>query len=201
MRITVSHCPRSRVASPLAGFVLLAALASVGRAQTTVAQRSEGAAPSSDSAILAAETYVRPPAVIERLVTAPRDNNVTLASGTQSPNHRWFFKLVSAGMPSVQTFGKPHYYLGELQVDYQANRSRALTDRGAAKLEVIDGLTGAVHAIDTPQGATISSAEWSPDGYRACPSAFRSRRSRSRTWSRSPRDRGMAPALLPRLLR
>ena len=166
MRITVSHGPRSRVAPSLAGLALFAALATVGRAQTTVAQRSAGAAPASDSAVLAAETYVRPPAVIERLVTAPRDNNVTLASETQSPNHRWFFKLVSAGMPSVQTFGKPHYYLGELQVDYQANRSRALTDRGAAKLEVIDGLTGAVHVMDTPQGATISSVEWSPDGAR-----------------------------------
>lgn len=164
MRITLSH--RLRVASPLAGLVLLAALASVGHAQTTVAQRSDAAPPSSDSAILAAETYVRPPAVIERLVTAPRDNNVTLASETQSPDHRWFFKLVSGGMPSVQTFGKPHYYLGELQVDYQANRSRVLTDRGAAKLEVINGLTGAVRTIATPQGATISSAQWSPDGAR-----------------------------------
>ena len=166
MRIWVSHCLRPRVAPSLAGLALFAALASVGRAQTTVAQRSAGAAPLSDSAILAAGTYVRPPAVIERLVTAPRDDNVTLASETQSPDHRWFFKLVSAGMPSVQTFGKPHYYLGELQVDYQANRSRALTDRGAAKLEVIDGLTGAVHVIDTPHGATISSVEWSPDGAR-----------------------------------
>ena len=164
MCIAVSH--RARVASPLAGLVLLATLASVGRAQTTVAQRSDGAAPASDSAILASETYVRPPAVIERLVTAPRDNNVTLASETQSPNHRWFFKLVSGGMPSVHTFGKPHYYLGELQVDYEANRSRALTDRGAAKLELIDGLTGAVRTIEAPQGATMSSAEWSPDGAR-----------------------------------
>lgn len=164
MRITVTHRPRA--ASPAVALGLVAALASVGRAQTTVAQRSEGARPASDSAILAAETYVRPPAVIERLVTAPRDNNVTLASQTQSPTHRWFFKLVSAGMPSVQTFGRPHYYLGELQVDYQANRSRALTDRGAAKLELIDGLTGAVRTIDVPHGATISSAEWSPDGAR-----------------------------------
>ena len=164
MRIAVSH--RLRIASPLAAIVLLASLASVGRTQTTVAQRSDGAAAASDSAILAADTYVRPPSVIERLVTAPRDKNVTLASDTQSPNHRWFFKLLSGGMPSVQTFGKPHYYLGELQVDYQANRARALTDRGAATLEVIDGLTGAVRTIDAPQGATISSAEWSPDGAR-----------------------------------
>ena len=165
MRHIVSH--PLRVAVPLAAFSLIALLPSVGRAQTTVAQRSEGAAaPTSDSAILAAEQYVRPPAVIERLVTAPRDNNVALTSETQSPNRHWFYKLVSGGMPTVQTFGKPHYYLGELQVDYEANRSRALTDRGAAKLELIDGLTGAVRTIDAPQGATISSPVWSPDGAR-----------------------------------
>ena len=162
MRITVSH--GFRFASPLAALVLFAAFPSVGRGQTTVAQRNDAAAPASDDAILAAEHYVRPPAAIERLVTAPRDNNVTLESATQSPTHRWFFKLVPAGMPSVQTFGKPHYYLGELQVDYEATRARALTDRGAAKLEVIDGLTGAVRTIEAPAGATMSSAEWSPDG-------------------------------------
>ena len=164
MRLTVSH--RLRVAASLAVLSLIAILPSVGRAQTTVAQRNEGATPGSDSAILASEQYVRPPAAIERLVTAPRENNVSLTSETQSPTRRWFYKLVSAGMPSVQTFGKPHYYLGELQVDYDANRSRALTDRGAAKLELIDGLTGATRTIDAPQGATISSPVWSPDGAR-----------------------------------
>lgn len=164
MRLTVSHRPR--IAAPLAALSFIAILPSVGRAQTTVAQRSDGATPASDSALLASEQYVRPPAVIERLVTAPRENNVSLTSEAQSPNRRWFYKLLSAGMPSVQTFGKPHYYLGELQVDYEANRSRVLTDRGAAKLELIDGLTGATRTIDAPEGATISSPVWSPDGSR-----------------------------------
>ncbi len=164
MRPPISH--RLRVAAPLAALSFIVILPSVGRAQTTVAQRSEDATPSSDSAILASDQYVRPPAVIERLVTAPRENNVSLTSDTQSPSRRWFYKLVSGGMPSVQTFGKPHYYLGELQVDYEANRSRALTDRGAAKLELIDALTGATRTIDAPQGATISSPVWSPDGAR-----------------------------------
>src|SRR5688500_5760757 len=58
---------------------------------------------------LAAETYVRPQAVIERLVTAPRQNNVSLSN--QSPNRKYFLKLQTEGLPSVQAFGKPHYYL------------------------------------------------------------------------------------------
>src|SRR5690349_14045049 len=67
---------------------------------------------------LAAEKYVTPPSAISRLVTAPRQNNVTLTN--QSPNRKWFLKLQSEGLPSVQAFGKPHYYFGGLQVDFKA---------------------------------------------------------------------------------
>src|SRR5690349_5297054 len=112
--------------------------------------------------ILAKETFIRPPAAIEKVVTAPWQQNVSLTN--QSPDHKHFLKLETEGMPSVQQFGKPHYYLAGLQVDYKANRARILTTRGAAGLEVIDGLTGQLHAIETPKGATISSPKWSPDG-------------------------------------
>jgi dipeptidyl aminopeptidase/acylaminoacyl peptidase len=111
---------------------------------------------------LAAETYVKPPSAIERLVTAPRENNVTL--NNQSPNRKSFLKLQSEGMPSVQTFGKPHYYFAGLQVDFKANRARILTTRGSSGLEIIDASTGKSHAIETPKGASVSSPQWSPDG-------------------------------------
>ncbi|HEX5072628.1 MAG TPA: prolyl oligopeptidase family serine peptidase [Gemmatimonadaceae bacterium] len=111
---------------------------------------------------LAAETYVKPPAAIERLVTAPRENNVTL--NNQSPNRKFFLKLQSDGMPSVQTFGKPHYYFAGLQVDFKANRARVLTTRGSSGLEIIDASTGKSHTIETPNGASVSSPQWSPDG-------------------------------------
>ncbi len=114
--------------------------------------------------ILAKESYIRPPAEIERLVTAPREKNVTLTAATASPDRHHFFKLVPDGMPTVQTFGKPHYYLGGLQVDYRANRSRALTDRGAAALEIVDALTGKTINVEMPKGATASAPVWSPDG-------------------------------------
>ena len=111
---------------------------------------------------LAAETYVKPPAAIARLVTAPRQNNVTLSN--QSPNRKWFLKLQSEGLPSVQTFGKPHYYFAGLQVDYKANRARVLTTRGSSGLAIIDATTGQTRTIETPKGASVSSPQWSPDG-------------------------------------
>jgi len=111
---------------------------------------------------LAAETYVKPPSAIERLVTAPRENNVTLTN--QSPNRKYFLKLQSEGMPSVQAFGKPHYYFGGLQVDFKANRARVLTTRGSSGLAIIDVSTGQSHTLETPKGASVSSAQWSPDG-------------------------------------
>jgi dipeptidyl aminopeptidase/acylaminoacyl peptidase len=112
--------------------------------------------------ILAKETFIRPPAAIEKIVTAPWQQNVTLSN--QSPDHKHFLKLESEGMPSVQQFGKAHYYLGGLQVDYKANRARTLTTRGAVGLEIIDASTGQSRAIETPKGATLSSPKWSPDG-------------------------------------
>jgi len=112
--------------------------------------------------ILAKETFIKPPAAIDKIVTAPWQQNVSLSN--QSPDHKHFLKLESEGMPSVQQFGKPHYYLAGLQVDYRANRARILTTRGAAGLEIIDASTGQSRAIETPKGATISSPKWSPDG-------------------------------------
>ena len=112
--------------------------------------------------LLAKESYVRPPAAIEKVVTAPWHLNVTLSN--QSPDRKHFLKLQSEGMPSVQQYGKLHYYLGGLQVDPKANRVRTFTTRGAAGLEIVDAATGQTRAIETPKGATVSAAQWSPDG-------------------------------------
>jgi len=114
--------------------------------------------------VLAAESYVRPPAQIERLVTAPRQNNVAL--GNQSPDRAHFLRPRVDGLPSVQTFGMPHHYFAGLQVDPKANRARALTTRGVAGIEVVDAATGRSVTIDAPKGATVSSPAWSPDGAR-----------------------------------
>src|SRR5687768_6458137 len=112
--------------------------------------------------LLAKESYVRPPDVIAKLVTAPRHLSVSLTQ--PSPDRRHFLKEQSEGLPSVKEFGKPHIYFGGLQVDPAANRARALTTRGAAGLSLIDATTGASTTIETPKNATISGSSWSPDG-------------------------------------
>ncbi len=115
-----------------------------------------------DRALLAKEGYQVPPSEIAKLVTAPRHLNVSLAQ--PSPDRRHFLKQESEGMPSVQTFGKPHNYYGGLQVDPAANRSRTLTTRGSIGLSLIDATTGKSTSIEIPKGATVSSPAWSPDG-------------------------------------
>jgi len=113
-------------------------------------------------AILSRETYVRPPAEIERLVTAPRHLNVALAN--QSPTRRYFIKQQSDGMPTIQLFGKPWYNLAGFQVDPKANRARTLTTRAGTGLEILDALTGKTTIVEVPPGARVSGARWSPDG-------------------------------------
>ncbi len=115
-----------------------------------------------DRAILAADGYQVPPPEIVKLVTAPRHLNVTLTQ--PSPDRRYFLKEQGEGLPSVNVFGKPHYYFAGLQVDFKANRARSLTTRGSVGLQLIDAMTGKSQTIETPKGATVSSSSWSPDG-------------------------------------
>ena len=112
--------------------------------------------------ILTRETYVRPPAQIERLVTAPRHLNVALTN--QSPTRRHFIKTQSDGMPTIQLFGKPWYNLAGFQIDPRANRARVMTTRSGTGLEIIDATTGRSMVIEVPAGARVSGARWSPDG-------------------------------------
>lgn len=146
-----------RRSAVLSGLVFLFTLPAL--AQTPPAPSPEIAAL---KARLAAETYVTPPAEIARLVTAPRHRNVLLTQ--QSPDRKYFLREEGAGMPSITTFGKPHLYLAGLQVDPAANRARSLTTRGALGLTVVNAATGQSRAMETPPGARMSGAVWSPDG-------------------------------------
>jgi dipeptidyl aminopeptidase/acylaminoacyl peptidase len=111
--------------------------------------------------ILAKETYVKPPAEVERIVSAPR-NAVSFTN--PSPDKRYFLKTESEGLASIDAFGKPHYRLGGVEIDFKANRARALTTRGGVGLTLLDPNTGATRTIETPKGALVSSPVWSPDG-------------------------------------
>ncbi len=143
--------------------LLLAAFAATTIPAALRAQRSNVAEQiAADRGLLAKEIYVTPPPAIEQLVTAPRYRNVTL--GMQSPDRTHFLKQESDGLPTVNEFGKFHYYFGGLQVDPKANRARILTTRASAGLSLIDATTGKSTTVQVPAGATVSSPAWSPDG-------------------------------------
>lgn len=162
------HIPSSGVVVARAILAPACLIACVARAGP--AQQRGGPAESPPSAdVLSAEHYVRPPAGIERLVSAPRQMNVTLTN--QSPSLRYFVSPQSQGLPALARFGKPHHNLAGLQVDFRANRSRTLTTRGADALLVTDAAAGQSsttqsRTIQAPAGATISSPTWSPEGER-----------------------------------
>ncbi|HXT18511.1 MAG TPA: prolyl oligopeptidase family serine peptidase [Gemmatimonadaceae bacterium] len=112
--------------------------------------------------ILANDKYVKPPEVVTRIVTASR-NAVSFTN--PSPDHRYFLKAESEGLSTIELFGKPHYRLSTgFEVDFKANRARALTTRGSVGLTLLDPNTGASRAIETPKGAIVNGAIWSPDG-------------------------------------
>src|SRR5512140_666454 len=110
---------------------------------------------------LAKEGYIEPAPEIAKLITAPRHLVISLTN--PSPDRKWFLKEQSEGLPSVQTYGKTHIYLGGLQVDPKANRARIMTARAAAGLQLVDARTGNVVTLETPKGATVSSPAWAPD--------------------------------------
>ena len=130
-------------------------------AQAAAAGKQEPGWLVADKAQLAKETYAVPSSEITALVAAPRHLNVALSQ--PSPDRKFFLKEQSEGLPSVTAFGKAHYYLGGLQVDFKANRARALTTRGATGLQLIDPVAGKTVSIDAPKGATISGSSWAPD--------------------------------------
>ncbi len=156
----ISGRPLLRVASY--GGLLLLLWAAPASSQSAVNPRAVSPELVASRARLAAEKYVTPPDEIAKLVTAPRHLNISLTQ--QSPDRRHFLRQQSEGMPSVLSFGKPHYYLAGLQVDAAANRARALTTRGAPGLQLIDAATGLATTIEVPAGATASAPAWSPDG-------------------------------------
>lgn len=148
--------------TPRSVTLLVVAVALVAAHQPARSQDANAGAVEAARELLARETYVRPPEVIAKLVTAPRHLNVSLTQ--PSPDRRHFLKEQSEGLPSVSAFGKPHLYFAGLQVDPAANRARSLTTRGAVGLSLIDAVTGTSTTIETPKGATVSSSAWSPDG-------------------------------------
>ncbi|MGH7653973.1 MAG: TolB family protein, partial [Gemmatimonadaceae bacterium] len=145
--------PLQRVAAALAVVAGAALFALPAAAQTVVGQ--------SDHDLLTTETYVRPPAVVDRIIMAPRTD---ISFAMPSPDRKWFLKSPGLDRGDVAQFGKPHVYFGGLQVDEHANRARILTTSTHLGLVLVDPRTNATKTIETPKGASISSQVWSPTG-------------------------------------
>jgi dipeptidyl aminopeptidase/acylaminoacyl peptidase len=146
------HRTRSlqRAVVAIAGMLLLALPAA---AQTAIGQ--------SDHDLLATETYVRPPSVVDRIIMAPR-TDITFSQ--PSPDRKWFLKSPGLDRGDVAQFGKPHIYLGGVQIEARANRARVLTTSTHLGLVLVDPKTNTTKTIVTPRGGSISSQVWSPTG-------------------------------------
>lgn len=129
-----------------------------------VAQTSAPQSPSSGWAdqVLKQETYATPPFELADAVMAPRHLNVTLSN--PSPDKKWFLDEIGDGPVAMKTFSKPFHELGGVFVDLKANRARALTIRNSAGIQVLAASDGSVKVVQTPSGARVSNATWSPDG-------------------------------------
>ncbi len=113
-------------------------------------------------AVLRTETFTRPPADVERIIMAPR---VDISFTNASPDRSWFLRTSGPDRGDIADFGKPHLWLGGVQVDTQANRARSLTTSTTRTLTLVNPRTGATRTIEPPRGVqSISSPEWSPNG-------------------------------------
>ena len=148
----------SRFIRPLAGLAVLAATAAAQGNNVT----QQSAQPTDPKQIITTEGYLKPPAVVEKIVTANRGANVAFTN--PSPDRKWFMKLESEGLPTIVDFAKGHIYLGGLQVDTAGFRARALTTRGSHSITLIEGETGKTKTFAAPEGVDINGATWSPDG-------------------------------------
>ena len=64
--------------------------------------------------VLRKEGYGKPPAVVERIITAPRTD---ISFSTASPDRKWFVRTAMTDRGDIRDYGKPHIYLGGVAVD------------------------------------------------------------------------------------
>ncbi len=137
-------------------------LALLGLFATSLSAQSPAASATWDpQQILRTEKYVHPPALIERIITAPR---VDISFTNPSPDRKWFIRSVGPERGDVKFYGKAHINLAGLQIDTLANRARTVTMRDDRGIEVVDGRTGTTKALEVPNGTMATSPVWSPNG-------------------------------------
>src|SRR5712672_1572641 len=123
--------PARLVAAAAVVFVL--PLSAQNNASTSVTQQGWN-----PQQVLRTETYVKPPADVERIIMAPR---VDISFTTPSPDRRWFLRTPGMDRGDIEDYGKPHIYLGGVQIDTKANRARSLTTSTHTGITLIDPRT------------------------------------------------------------
>ncbi len=113
-------------------------------------------------ALLATEAYVTPPPEILDAVMATQNQPLRLAS--PDPSAGMFLRAVSDGFPTLASFAKPSYDLGQFMIDPAANRNRRMSTRASAGLEIYGADGNLVSTIQVPDGARVTGQQWSPDG-------------------------------------
>ena len=88
--------------------------------------------------ILRTETFVKPPADVERMIMTPRTD---ISFTTPSPDRKWFLRALSNDRGDIDAYGKSHINLGGLQIDTKANRARTVTTSTRYGLTLVDPRT------------------------------------------------------------
>ncbi len=154
--------------TPLHSLRWPALLSAIALSATSLAAQNStgGASPATSGnwdpqAVLKTEAWVKPPANVTSIITAPR---VDISFPSPNASRSLFLRTTGDARGDIALYGKEHVYLGGLQVDTKANRARSLTTSNRKGLEVVDPKTGTARALSTPAGASISSPVWSPLG-------------------------------------
>lgn len=148
-------------ARPLRWSARLAAAASIAIALPLGAQNTAARQGWNPQEILRAERFVKPPADVERIITAPRTD---ISFTAPSPDRRWFLRATGPDRGDIANYGKPHIILGGLQIDMRAARARSLTTSNRTGLMLIDPRTGTTRTLEVPKAASVSAQVWSPNG-------------------------------------
>src|SRR5690349_9008841 len=153
----IALAPQLRWSVRLLAVIGVMAAAMPLQAQTNAAQNGSW----DPQKVLRTESYVKPPADVERIIRAARTD---ISFTTPSPDRKWFLRTPAMDRGSIEDYGKPHIYLGGVQVDTKANRARSLTTSTRNGIVLVDPRTMATKTLETPKGASISAQTWSPNG-------------------------------------
>ena len=123
---------------------------------------SAGSAAQPLNQALTTEAYITPPKPVLDAVLATAVDDLRL--GNSDPDARHFLRTVGDGFPTLARFARRHYDLGQFQIDPAANRTRRLTTRNDAGIEIYDRDAKLIRKIEVPDQARVTGAEWSPDG-------------------------------------